>query len=274
MSAELNFGVIIPTFNNDRTLEKVLLSTLEYTANIIVVNDGSTDRTGAILERYRGKIDILTHARNLGKGAALRSGLKRAEELGYEFAITLDSDGQHFPADIPKFLEKAISGRDILVIGNRNMTAESIPKSSKFGRKFSNFWVKLETGRELMDTQSGYRLYTVSKINRFRFFTVKYDFELESLIRWVWRDYPVEIVPVDVCYPTQEERVSHFRRFEDNLRISLLNTVLVTLSLFYFWPGHLIRVAFRKIKKASREMRSNRVGHGNGDRARLTRAGD
>ena len=257
MPTGISFGVIIPTFNNDQTLEKVILSTLEYTANIIVVNDGSTDRTRMILERYQEKIDILSHNRNQGKGAALRSGLKRAEELGYEYAITVDSDGQHFPSDIPKFLEKVSPGRDILVIGNRNMTAESIPESSKFGRKFSNFWVRLETGRELMDTQSGFRLYTVAKINRFRFFTVKYDFELESLVRWVWHGYPVEIVPVDVYYPPPEERVSHFRKFEDNLKISLLNTVLVTLSLIYFQPRHLLRVALREIKKALRVFHSN-----------------
>lgn len=244
---EISYGVIIPTFNNHQTLEKVILSTLAYTANIIVVNDGSTDDTGEILERYKDKIRILTHARNRGKGAALRSGLKRAEALGYEFAITLDSDGQHFPSDIPKFLEKVAPGRDILIIGNRNMTAGSIPERSKFGRRFSNFWVRLETGQELLDTQSGYRLYTVARINQFNFFTVKYDFELESLVRWVWHNYPVEIVPVDVYYPPPEERVSHFRKFEDNLRISLLNSVLVTLSLICFWPRHLLRVAFREI---------------------------
>ncbi len=246
---KLNFCVIIPTYNNEKTLEKVILSTLEYCTDIIVVNDGSTDKTGIILNNLQNKIDIVSLPKNRGKGAALRKGLKRAEESGFEFAITLDADGQHYPSDIPKFLEKAAPGLDILVIGNRDMTGREIPKKSIFGRKFSNFWVRLETNRDIQDSQSGYRLYTVSKINKFHFFTVKYDFELESLVRWLWRDYTVEIVSIGVYYAPAEERISHFKGFKDNLYISLLNTVLVTITFAYIIPGRFFRIICRRIKK-------------------------
>jgi glycosyltransferase involved in cell wall biosynthesis len=245
----LNYCVLIPTYNNDRTLEKVLLSVLEYTANVIVVNDGSTDSTVDILKRYQDKIDIVSYPKNRGKGAALRIGFKRAEALGYEYAITLDSDGQHSPAEIPKFLEKVIPGDDILIIGNRDMTHENIPAKSKFGRKFSNFWVKLETNRNMMDTQSGYRLYTVDKINRFHFFTNKYDFEVESLVRWLWRDYPVEVISIGVYYPPPEERVSHFKAFKDNFRISLLNLALVIVTFTCIMPKRLFRVIVKAIRR-------------------------
>jgi glycosyltransferase involved in cell wall biosynthesis len=238
---KINYCVLIPTYNNDKTLENVILSILKYTSNVIVVNDGSNDNTESILERFKNKIDIISYQKNQGKGAALRKGFKRAEELGYEYAITLDSDGQHFSSEIPKFLEKVRPGQAILIIGNRDMTDENIPKKSLFGRKFSNFWVKLETGQDLMDTQSGFRLYTVAKMNRFHFFTVKYDFELESLVRWVWHDYPVEIVTISVYYPPPAERVSHFKGFKDNFYISLLNITLVMITIIYIIPRRLFR---------------------------------
>lgn len=245
----INYCVLIPTYNNEQTLEDVILSTIEETDNIIVVNDGSNDSTRNILERFKDKIHIITFDKNRGKGAALREGFKSAELLGYEYAITLDSDGQHFPSEIPKLLEQVTPGQDILVIGNRDMSDDNIPKKSLFGRKFSNFWVKIETGKELMDTQSGYRLYTVATINRFHFFTNKYDFELESLVRWAWRNYPVEVVPIRVYYPPREERVSHFKGFQDNFRISLLNTALVLITTIYCIPKRMLLMVVRRIKR-------------------------
>ncbi len=246
--SRINYCVLIPTYNNDQTLENVISSVLEYTSNIIVVNDGSNDNTESILERFKEKIDIISNHKNHGKGAALRKGLKRAEELGYEYAITLDSDGQHYPSDIPKFLEKVTSGENILIIGNRDMSSENIPQKSKFGRNFSNFWVKLETGKNLMDTQSGFRLYSIAAMNRFLFFTVKYDFELESLVRWLWKGYPVEFVTINVYYPPPEERVSHFKGFKDNFRISLLNTVLVIITFVYIIPRHFLSTMVKGVK--------------------------
>jgi glycosyltransferase involved in cell wall biosynthesis len=248
-SKQLKFCVLIPTYNNVRTLEQVITAVFEYTDNVIVVNDGSTDGTAAILERFVNQIEIITHPSNQGKGAALRRGLQRAGELGYEYAITLDADGQHLAADIPKFLAKVHPGEAVLIIGNRAMTGENILPKSIFGRKFSNFWVRLETGRDFKDTQSGYRLYTVAPINRIRFFTVKYDFELEALVRWVWRDYPVAIVEVEVYYPPPEARVSHFKGFCDNFYISLLNTALVTLTVVYMLPKRLFYSVVKRWKK-------------------------
>jgi hypothetical protein len=109
--------------------------------------------------------------------------------------------------------------------------------------------VKLETSRDMFDTQSGYRLYTVAKINRFHFFTVKYDFEIESLVRWLWRDYPVEIVSIGVYYPPPEERVSHFKAFKDNLRISLLNVALVMITILYVIPKRFLRAVMGAVKR-------------------------
>jgi hypothetical protein len=103
-----------------------------------------------------------------------------------------------------------------------------------------------------MDTQSGYRLYTVAKVNRLHYFTKRYDFELESLVRWLWRDYPVEIISIGVYYPPPEERVSHFNGFKDNVRISLLNIILVVVTMSYIIPRRFLRFVADTLKKALR----------------------
>lgn len=245
----LNYCILIPTYNNEKTLEKVILNALQYTPSVIVVNDGSTDSTSQILQRLSDNndtLEVVTYQPNRGKGAAIKAGFKRAEELGFEYAITVDSDGQHFLDEIPKFLAKVTPGSKILIIGNRDMTASHIPARSLFGRKFSNFWAKLETGRELCDTQSGYRLYTVAEMNKFHFFTSRYDFEVEALIRWVWRGYDTDVADIAVYYPPLEERVSHFKAFKDNFRISILNAFLVLITITVIMPRNAFRWLFRK----------------------------
>jgi glycosyltransferase involved in cell wall biosynthesis len=234
--------VIVPTYNNHKTLKRVLDSVLQYTSNVIVVNDGSTDTTEQILETYPNLVQI-HHSKNSGKGLAIRNGLKKALELNYDYAITIDSDGQHFASDIPSFIETLETNSDELLIGCRNMTHEDVPKKSSFGNKFSNFWFWFETGNRLEDTQSGFRMYPLRKIPK-RYFTNKFEFEIEVIVRSAWKGIPVRNIPVQVLYDP-EERVSHFRPFKDFTRISILNTVLVTIALIYIKP----RDFFRKIKK-------------------------
>lgn len=232
--------VIIPTYNNARTLTRVVDSVLQYTSDIILVNDGSTDGTANIVAAYP-QIHVLTHQKNSGKGRALRNGFEKARSLGFTHAITIDSDGQHYASDIPKFL--AGPGEEELLIGSRNMTQLGVPKKSSFGNTFSNFWFWFETGIRLEDTQSGYRLYPLHSIPK-KYFTSKFEFEIEVIVRSAWRDVPVRNVPINVLYDPGE-RVSHFRPFKDFTRISILNTVLVVIALLYIFPGKL----FRKIKK-------------------------
>jgi glycosyltransferase involved in cell wall biosynthesis len=136
-----NFCVIVPTYNNRKTLKKVLDSVLDFTSNIIVVNDGSTDETFDILKQYP-QLTQIHHPKNLGKGRALRNGFRKAIERKFEYAITIDSDGQHFASDIPNFIAAIQEEPNSLLIGSRNMTQENVPKKSSFGNKFSNFWFK------------------------------------------------------------------------------------------------------------------------------------
>ncbi len=232
--SSLNFCVIIPTYNNEKTLAKVLDKTLEFTSNIIVINDGSTDSTSEILSDYQ-PITILNQSKNRGKGMALRLGFKEALKQGFDYVVTIDSDGQHFPEDIPVFLNKIEKNGEALLIGDRNMEQEGIPGKSSFGNRISSFWYWFETGIRLKDTQSGFRLYPIKRMKNFKYFTRKFEFEIEVIVKAAWAGIPVKNVPIRVLYD-ESERVSHFRPFKDFTRISLLNTWLVLVTLFYIKP--------------------------------------
>jgi len=240
----LNCCVIIPTYNNAQTLRQVIEDVLEYTDDLLVVNDGSTDGTNDILLDMP-EVMRLNYTPNEGKGIAMRRGFAYALERGFDYAITLDSDGQHYAKDLPTFAQTLAEEPNAIVIGSRNMGQENVPTKSSFGNKFSSFWLWVETGVKLEDTQSGYRLYPIRAIKDFWFVTGRYEFEVEVLVRAAWEDIKLMCIPIDVYYPPAEERVSHFRPFIDFTRISILNTFLCILAFFWYRP----RMLFRKLKK-------------------------
>lgn len=247
----LSACVIIPTYNNSTSLAVVIEDVHQYTGHIIVVNDGSTDDTKTILKSFPF-VQVISYEKNRGKGVALRKGFNHAFHSGYKYAITIDSDGQHFAKDIPAFLEILFLEKNAVIIGARNMNQSSVPGGSSFGNRFSNFWFKLETGLTLPDTQSGYRLYPLAAISNMRFFTRKYEFEIEVLVRSAWNNVKILSVPVSVYYAPKEVRISHFRPYKDFFRISVLNTVLVLITFLYIKPRNFFRSLF--IKKDFRKI--------------------
>lgn len=238
-------AVLIPTYNNGTTLGAVLHAVLQYTSHVIVVNDGATDNTVVVLEQYPG-IQLVSYTPNRGKGIALRRGFKYALQQGYDYVITIDADGQHFASDLPVFLEKLQENNQALVIGARNIREKNMPGKSTFANRFSNFWFYVETGLKAPDTQSGYRLYPLALMKKMWFFCTRYEFEVEVLVRSAWRGIKIDWAPVQVYYPPAEERVSHFRPFQDFSRISVLNTVLVLITFLYIKPRNFIRFLFKK----------------------------
>ncbi len=230
-----NCCVIVPTFNNDQSLAGLINSLLEYTDHIILIDDGSTDSTPEILREY-SKLVQIRFPENKGKGYALRKAFKKARELGYRYAISIDADGQHFASDLILFLEAIEENPDSLIVGARNMEEAGAPGKSNFGLRFSNFWYTVNTGIKLPDTQSGYRLYPVERLKPIHFITRRFEFEVEVIVRAAWRKIHVMPVPIKVYYPPEGERVSHFRPFADFFRISVLNTILVLLALLFFRP--------------------------------------
>ncbi|UOE49261.1 DUF2062 domain-containing protein [Mucilaginibacter sp. SMC90] len=251
---QLQVCVIIPTYNNQGTLATVITDVLAYTDQVIVVNDGSTDDTPAIIQSFP-QIKSVSYTQNVGKGWALRKAFEFAAEQGYQHAITIDSDGQHFATDLPAFIEKLEQEPDSLIIGSRNMEQSSVPGKSSFGHKFSNFWFWVETGIKCPDTQSGYRLYPIHLLKNTRFITRKYEFEIEVIVRAAWKGIKIDWVPVKVYYAPKETRISHFRPFQDFSRISVLNTILVIITFAYIKPRDFFRTLFDK--KKARQMMKN-----------------
>ena len=241
----LGCAVVIPTYNNDRTLGGVIAGVRRYCADIFVVNDGSTDRTAEVLASTEG-IRTIAYARNRGKGYALRCGLRAAREAGFRYALTIDSDGQHYPDDIARFIERIERRPDTLLIGARNLTADNMPARNTFANRFSLFWYLVETGRRLEDTQSGFRLYPLRRLGRLRSLCSRYEFEVEVIVRAAWRGVEVENIPVRVYYAPDGERVSHFRPLRDFTRISLLNSVLVLEALLFYYPWRFFRALTRE----------------------------
>lgn len=237
---ELGCIVVIPTYNNVGTICQVVDSVRCYSDDIMVVNDGSTDGTEKLLEQMED-IVLVSYPKNKGKGFALKKAIREAWKLGYKYALTIDADGQHYADDIPVFIDEIEKNPGSLLVGARNLTADNMPSKNTFANKFSNFWFKVETGQTMSDTQSGYRLYPLDKVAPTRFITRRYEFEVEVLVRAAWKGVSVRNVPIKVYYAPEGERVSHFRPFRDFTRISILNTLLVTIAVLWYYPYKMLK---------------------------------
>jgi len=225
--------VVVPVYNHAATLRQVVEGVLRHHIRVLVVDDGSTDGS---IDSVKGlPIDILQHAGNRGKGAALKSAAQWGLERGMSHMISLDADGQHDPDDLPEFLTAIAETPQALIVGHRNFDQESIPGSSRFGRQFSNFWLRLQTGSQLKDTQSGFRAYPLLIFESLNFWTNRYNFEIEVLVRSAWAGLELRDIDISVYYPPGDERVSHFRSFVDNWRLTMLNTHF-TLRSIVPWP--------------------------------------
>ncbi len=268
--------VVIPTYNNGRTVADVVRAAMEYCEDIMVVNDGSTDDTAKVLETLTIKkteaetqtvetqtiethgrsslqngITVITHPVNMGKGKALTTGFHAAMEKGFRYAITMDADGQHYASDLPAFAEALAAHPDTLIVGSRQFDQPNMPQQNSFANRFSNFWFTVHTGKKIPDTQTGYRLYPLDKMGQMRLLSSRYEAELALLVRSAWRGISIHPIPINVYYPPKEERVSHFRPGPDFLRISLLNTFFTFAAILYGYPSMLYHHIKRKLKTES-----------------------
>lgn len=241
--------VIIPTYNNAGTIADVVSRAMDQCRDVIVVCDGCTDNTVDILKNLPRVPVIVEFEKNRGKGAALRAGFERALEDGFAYAVTLDGDGQHFPEDIPVLLQANIDNPGALIVGSRkNLDRMERSGGSKFANAFSNFWFAVQTGHRLEDTQTGFRLYPLKKLHGLKLLTSRYEAELELLVFASWHGVKLISVPVNVFYPSAEERVSHFRPVRDFTRISILNVILCVLALVYGLPLAIFRLLMTMLR--------------------------
>lgn len=226
--------IVIPVYNNKDSVRAVAEECRSLMKNVLVVDDGSTDAdVPALLSGL--DVTVLRRGENQGKGRAIMTASRHVEDHGGEYMITIDADGQHLPRDIGKFLPLLSGERPAIVIGSRDFKTDHVPASSRFGRSFANFWLRVETGRIVDDCQSGFRAYPVRYLNQMTFKGVRYDFEAEVLAKAAWAGLALTTIPIEVRYPKPEERVSSFRPFLDNLRLTAIHSMLVGRRLVP-WP--------------------------------------
>jgi len=224
MPSHARICVLLPTFNNAQTLPRIVEYSKQYVTDVVVINDGCTDETAAVLKSI-DDVAVVVHETNLGKGAAIKSGFEYARKHGYTHAITMDTDGQHDPAELPLFVNTVEEHPESLIIGMRNLEGAGRAKKSRVLRANSNFWTWVQTGQKVSDTQSGFRCYPINAVADLHYKKARYDFEIEVLIFALWNDVNVHSVPVRAYYGPGSE--SHFRPIVDFLRVTRLNIHLI-----------------------------------------------
>jgi uncharacterized protein (DUF2062 family) len=216
--------VVIPCFDHDRTVGDVARAALAF-APVIVVDDGSLQP----IPQVPG-VAILRLPKNQGKAAALRAGFRWAAENGFTHAVTIDADGQHSVADLPRFLSAAQAQPDALIVGVRDLVAAGAPPGRRRSNAVSSFWYHVETGVRLKDTQCGFRCYPVALAQRLRTRSNRYAFELEFMVRAAWVGTPIVAVPIHCTYQPAQLSQSHFRPVMDLAHITFMNIGLVLQS--------------------------------------------
>lgn len=231
--------VVAPTFNNARTLQLVLerIDALGLGLDVLVVDDGSTDRTPEILRGWNwspGHL-LITHPVNRGKAAALLNAFEHVIKLGYSHAITIDTDGQLEPEQIPRLLELSRRHPLSLILGCRDESKADYPTRSRIGRRVSNLLVKWESGAVVEDSQCGFRVYPLELIANLRLRWGRYALETEVLARCAWAGIDLQQIEVTCAYEIPQGRVSHFRPWRDSFAAVGMHAMLMTRSLNP-WP--------------------------------------
>jgi glycosyltransferase involved in cell wall biosynthesis len=221
--------IVIPVYNHARTLREVATRALDVCGDVLVVDDGSTDGSAEALRDL--PVRFIRHEINRGKGVAILTAAAEARRLGMSHIITIDADGQHDPANISRFIPVIRENPLAIVIGKRIFNSKTVPFSSRFGRSFSNFWLRVETGYSLKDTQSGFRSYPVIVLEWLKLHDKRYSFEVEVLVKAAWAKVALKEVDISVYYPEPDKRISHFRPLMDNLALTVLHTRLFTRDI-------------------------------------------
>jgi glycosyltransferase involved in cell wall biosynthesis len=224
-----NVFLVIPVYNHGKTLRDVVVKALAVNRNVMVIDDGSTDGGPESLNGL--PVTLIRHGKNRGKGAAIMTAAEETGRRGATHMVTIDADGQHNPADFLLFIPLIEEYPDAIIVGTRAFDSADAPLLSRFGRVFSNFWLRVQTGYTLKDTQSGFRSYPLCLLRWLRLRERHYDFEVEVLVKAVWAGVPLRDVDISVYYPPPGMRVSHFCVFMDNFRLTLLNTRLTLRAI-------------------------------------------
>ena len=233
ISPPIKILIVIPVYNHGKSVLEVVQRCKSLHKEVLVIDDGSKDLPKDHLKA--SGVKVIAHPKNLGKGAALATAARQAARRGYTHMVTMDADLQHLPEDFLLFKQAISDEPQGIIVGKRDFSDHSIPKASKFGRGFSNFWFRVQTGQAIGDAQSGFRAYPLFIFQGLALSQTRYDFEIEVLVKAAWANVPIRDLDISVYYPSKSKRISHFQLFVDNARLTRLNTRL-TLRSFIPWP--------------------------------------
>jgi glycosyltransferase involved in cell wall biosynthesis len=206
-------AVVIPCANEARTISGLVSAVRRTLPNVIVIDDGSVDDTGA--QAVMAGAEVIRHEGSRGKGAALNAGWMRAWERGFKWVFTMDGDGQHAPADMPAFLAAAGQGNADLVVGNRMANADRMPWLRRQVNQWMSRKLSRAAGMDLPDSQCGFRLMRLSAWKTLSLKTEHFEVESEMLLEFVARKYEVKFVPVQVIYKDERSKI---RALPDTVR--------------------------------------------------------
>lgn len=201
--------LLLPAYNESRTIGRIIQQANLFFGHIVVVDDGSSDRTGEIAAAH-GAV-VLRHSRNLGKGMALRTGFDYALRNGYELIITMDSDGQHDPLDLPRFLDCFRRTRSDILIGGRLDGRSAMPLHRRLNNWLISTVGTVLCGQDVRDFQSGYRLIRAEVLKAVRLETERYETESELLIKAGRLGFRIESLPIRTIYGDEVSNVKPFR---------------------------------------------------------------
>ena len=234
----MRVAVVLPAYNEAATVADLASRAWRQAGHVIVVDDGSHDGTP---EKLAGlPVTVLRHVQNRGKAASLWSGANHAVAMGADVVITLDADGQHFPEDIPRFIETAKRYPGRIILGVRRRGRASMPRARRFGNWMADFWISWAAGYKIHDSQSGFRLYPSAL---FQGVKVPHDrrngfvYESEILIEAARNGVYSVPIAIEAVYPAHARR-SHYRPFLDTWRV--VRMVAWKLASRGFYPRGLI----------------------------------